>query len=125
MKPLYRGINGIRIKKSPIDGKGVFANKQYSPQAEITYFYGYEVERGGRHTLAVEGRNIQGTGPLRFLNHCCNPNCYFEGRMLVTKRGVGVGEELTIDYLELETPGHLRHPFKCKCKCANCHKRIT
>lgn len=125
MKSLYRGINGIRIKKSPIDGRGVFANEKYPPETEITYFYGYEVERVGQHSLAVEGRNIQGTGPLRFLNHCCNPNCYFKGRTLVAKRGVGVGEELTIDYLELETPGHMKRPFKCKCKCDNCRKTIS
>lgn len=125
MKPLYRGINGVRIKKSPINGKGVFANMQYPPQTEITYFDGFEVEHGSRHSLAIEGRNIQGTGSLRFLNHCCNPNCYFKGRMLVAKREITVGEELTIDYLELETPGHLRHPFKCKCKCENCRQNIV
>lgn len=123
-KPLYRGINGIRIKKSPIHGKGVSANKQYSPQAKVAHFDGYEVERGTRHSLTLEGRVIEGTGPLRFLNHSCNPNCYFEGRTLVIKTAVGQGEELTINYLECETAGRLRHPFKCKCKCSNCLHRI-
>jgi len=124
-KPLYRGIDGIRIRKSPIHGKGVFANKQYSPQAKVAHFDGYEVERGTRHSLTVEGRVIEGTGPLRLLNHSCSPNCYFEGRTLVTKTAVGQGEELTINYLECETAGRLRHPFKCKCKCSNCLHKIS
>lgn len=124
-KPSYRGINGIRIKKSPIHGKGVFANKPYSPQTEVAHFCGYEVERGTRHSITLEGRVIEGTGPLRFLNHSCNPNCYFTGRTLVTKIAVSPGEELTINYLECETAGRLRHPFKCKCKCGNCLKKIS
>lgn len=123
-KPSYRGIDGIRIRKSSIHGRGVFANKQYSPQAEVAYFSGYEVERDTRHSLTLEGRVIEGTGPLRFLNHCCDPNCYLEGRTLVTKRAVRLGEELTINYLEYETAGRLRHPFKCKCGCSNCLKKI-
>ena len=67
---------------------------------------------------------IEGTGPSRFLNHSCSPNCYFEGRTLVTKTVVGEGQELTINYLECETTGRLRHPFKCKCKCSNCLHKI-
>jgi len=124
-KPLYRGINGIRNKKSTIHGKGVFANKQFPPQSEVAHFDGYEIERGTSYSLTLESRVIEGTGPLRFLNHSCNPNCYFKGRTLVTKIAVGPGQELTIHYLECETGGHLRHPFRCKCKCTNCLKKIS
>jgi hypothetical protein len=123
-KPLHRGEDGIRIKKSSIHGKGVFANIQYVTEAEVGYFYGYEVERGTRHSLTLERRVIEGTGPLRFLNHSCNPNCYFKGRTLITKRAVSRREELTINYLDYESAGHLRHPFECRCKCSNCLKRI-
>lgn len=124
VKPLFRGINGIRIKKSTIQGKGVFANKQYSPQTEVAHFDGYEIERGTRHSLTLDGRVIEGTGPLMFLNHSCNPNCYFEGGTLVTKIAVRSGEELTVNYLECEAAGQLRHSFKCKCKCSNCLRKI-
>lgn len=124
-KPLYRGINGIRIKKSPIHGKGVFANKPYPSQTEVAHFCGYAVDRGTRHSITLEGHVIEGTGPLRFLNHSCDPNCYFKGRTLVTEIAVSPGEELTINYLECETAGRLRHPFKCKCKCSNCLKKIS
>ena len=124
MKPLYRGLDGIRVKKSSIHGKGVFANRQYSLGSEIGYFCGDEVERDTRHSLTLEGRHIEGTGPLRFLNHSCDPNCYFKGRTLIAKREVRLGEELTTNYLELETAGHLRHPFRCNCKCSNCLKKI-
>lgn len=123
IKPSYRGLNGIRVKKSSIHGKGVFANQPYSSGSEIGHFCGYEVESSTRHSLMLEARHIEGTGPLRFLNHCCDPNCHFQGRTLVTKREVKAGEELTINYLELETPP-FRHPFKCNCKCRKCRKQI-
>lgn len=121
-KPIHFGIDSIQIGKSPIHGKGVFASKQYKAGSDVTYFVGYEVDKDTRHSLTLENCKIEPTGPLKYLNHSCAPNCYFRGRTLVAKRLVQRKEELTIDYRETEN--HFTHPFKCKCKSNSCCKKV-
>lgn len=122
MKPLYRGIDGIQIRRSRIHGKGVSANKQYQAGSDVAYFYGYEVDCDTRHSLTLEGCKIEPTGPLKYLNHSCDPNSCFQGRTLVTKRQVALGEELTINYLSTED--HISHGFDCRCGAEHCKRRI-
>jgi hypothetical protein len=122
IKPGHLSTDGIQIRRSSVHGKGVFANKEYPEGCEVAYFRGYEVYKDTRSSLTLEGRKIEPTGPLKYLNHSCNPNCYFRGRTLVTKRRVLPGEELNVDYLASEES--LRYPFKCKCQNAECKKTI-
>lgn len=121
-KPSQRGINGIQVRKSTIHGSGVFANKTYSPDSNIAYFDGYVVDHDTRHSLTLAGYKIEPTGPLKFLNHSCDPNCYFQDRTLVAKREINAGAELTTNYLDTEV--HLSRPFKCNCRCTNCARKI-
>lgn len=121
VKPFERGINGIRVRKSKIHGRGVFTNKEYPPHSDIAYFDGYEVDQDTRHSLTLAGNRIEPTGPLKFLNHSCDPNCSFRGRTLVAERGIDIGIELTINYLATEV--HLNHPFKCKCRMKSCTRK--
>lgn len=112
----------IRVGKSFIHGKGVFANKEYQAGSEVAYFEGHEVDHDTRHSLALDGKKIEPTGPLKYLNHSCDANSYFRGRTLVTRKKVEPSEELTINYLETED--NISHPFKCKCMVSNCKKKI-
>lgn len=121
-RPAQRGLNGMQVRKSKIHGKGVFANREYPDGSEVGEFEGYEVEKDTRHSLTIGGHKIEPTGPLKFLNHSCNPNSYFKGRKLITNRDIKQGQELTINYLATET--HLTHPFKCKCNTKECSRRI-
>ena len=114
--------NNIRVGRSLIHGKGVFANKEYPAGSDVAYFEGYEVDHNTRHSLTFNGKKIEPTGLLKYLNHSCDPNSYFHGRTLVTKRKVEPGEELITNYLETED--NISHPFKCKCMVSNCKKKI-
>ena len=122
VRPLYKGTNGLRIKQSKIHGKGVFTTKEIPRGSDVSYFDGYEVEHDTRHSLTFDGCKIEPTGPLQFLNHSCDPNCNFRGRTLVARKRLRMGDELTIDYLATEE--HLSHPFKCKCGCTTCKRKI-
>ena len=72
------------------------------------------MENDTRHSLTLEGHKIEPTGPLKFLNHSCDPNSHFQGKKLFTNKDVKQGDELTINYMATET--RLSRPFKCKCK---------
>lgn len=66
------------------------------------YWSSYCVDMGGPYSLEIEP-------PLRFLNHCCSPNCAIvydddlKGKaptplFLQVTRTIQVGDQLTIDY---------------------------
>lgn len=67
----------------------------------------------------------------RFINHSCDPNCVarivsVEGRrriVIVTRRRVHEGEELTYDYKFASEQSHKRIP--CHCKASNCAGRLN
>ncbi len=114
--------NGIEIRPSLIHGKGVFACKEYPAHSDVAYFEGYEIGHDTRHSLTLDGHKIKPTGLLKYLNHSCNPNCYFRERVLVTKQRTYSGQELTIDYSATEE--NISYCFECNCKSSNCRGKI-
>jgi D-alanine-D-alanine ligase-like ATP-grasp enzyme len=56
-------------------------------------------------------------------NHSCDPNTRFEGLNVVAVRGIGVGEELTLDYAEFLDAS--AEPFECACGAVACRGRVT
>jgi len=60
----------------------------------------------------------------RYLNHSCNPNCYFEpGTLsLIALKDIPQNEELTINYLFTEA--EMAHPFVCSCGETGCYGEI-
>ncbi len=107
------GIILIEEKKSQISGKGVFSIKEITPEEKIAYFDGFEIEKETFYSLHLEGKLIEPTGSLRYLNHSCNPNSFFRGRYLYAFRKIPAGEEITIDYCVTEQK--IKNHFKCRC----------
>ena len=68
-------------------------------------------------------------GPARFMNHCCDPNCYSrvahvggEKRILIlAKRTLRRGEEITYDYKFPYEP----EPLPCYCGAEKCRGRMN
>jgi len=55
-------------------------------------------------------------------NHSCDPNVGVVGQIvLVARRPIGVGEELTFDYDTVETA---ETPFECRCGARECRRII-
>ncbi|HEY8300289.1 MAG TPA: SET domain-containing protein [Jatrophihabitans sp.] len=62
-----------------------------------------------------------GTAVPGALNHSCDPNTWFDGDALVTRRAVPAGEELTYDYA---TGDQLERALFCHCETYRCRQVV-
>jgi hypothetical protein len=63
-------------------------------------------------------------GPAHRLNHSCDPNCGFDGQVVVvTMRPVAAGEQLFFDYAMCD--GTPYDEFTCRCGSERCRGEIT
>lgn len=111
----------IVVKQSPIHGEGIFARSRLPRGRKIAYFEGYETDQDTRYSLLLDGKRIEPTGELKYLNHSCNPNAYFSDRWLVASRDISIGDEITIDYFATENM--ISYPFICHCGAENCRDK--
>lgn len=108
----------IRVGRSRIQGKGVFAKRKIPRGTRIVEYLGervpistllVEMDAGKRthtyifalsHTMTIDGS--VGGSDARFINHSCEPNCeayVFDDRVYIyAMRDITRGEELTFDY---------------------------
>lgn len=102
----------IKVKKSPIHGKGVFAKKEISKGKTIGMFEGKITYSDGTHVLWLTDENgklygIKGNNQLRYLNHSLVPNAEFSDTgELTAVLNIEKDEEITIHYGEewIDTP---------------------
>ena len=82
----------VDVATSRIAGRGVFARTDLDEGIEVS-------------------------GPL---NHSCDPNVWFCGEVLVTRRPITAGEELTYDY----ATGTTELAMVCHCETYRCRQMI-
>ena len=93
----------VYVNKSRIHGHGLFAGRKLGRGRLIGSYEGRRTRRNGRYVLWIPGNNgspsgIDGTGPLRFVNHSRRPNAVFRGPQLFSLRQIAPHEEITVDY---------------------------
>ena len=93
----------IWVKKSPIQGRGVFAAGPLKRGRYIASAEGPRTEADGRYVLWIlegEGsyRGMKLENQLRYLNHSSKPNADFWGADLYAIRSIKPGEEITLYY---------------------------
>jgi len=126
------------IRKSTIEGQGLFTNSPITARAKVGEFTGERISvrearrraKNRKHIAMVELDNkvaIDGSvrgGPFSYINHSCNPNVFTRiayGRAeFYAKRDIAAGEELTVDYEVSHHDGRLR----CRCKSTRCRDFI-
>jgi len=67
------------------------------------------------------------TDQSEYMNHSCEPNCWFEGddKMTAT-RDIQIGEEICYEYATSESLGDSAHvPMKCLCGKPSCRGNIS
>ena len=116
----------IVIKKSKINNKGVFANRDFK-KGEIVISWKPKVisekefrtltERNNKYLLKQDGNYFLMQSPEKFVNHSCKPNTKAINKSDIAIRGIKDGEEITSSYLK---PGS-----KCNCGSKNCKGRIN
>jgi SET domain-containing protein len=134
----------LRVRRSPIQGKGAFAARRIPKGTRIIEYAGeritpQEAERRyteddpnipvllfdiDKNTLIDAGRD---GNEARFVNHSCEPNCetVLEKRRIYIEaiREIEPGTEITYDY-HLDAPrnerARLRKIYACRCGSPSC-----
>ena len=126
------------IRKSRIEGKGLFTDTPIRARAKVGEFTGERISvREARrraktrkhismveldHRWALDGS--VGGGPFNFINHCCTPNTFtrmaYGHAEFYALRDIAAGEELTVDYEESHHDGKL----PCRCGSGECREFI-
>lgn len=91
--------------KSPIDGTGIFTGKSVKKGQCIGVAICQVALTG------IEDKDFRCTALGKYLNHSSKPNCKIEKNkkqyLVISKKDIGKGEELTIDYRKLDISGNL------------------
>jgi SET domain-containing protein len=97
----------LTIKPAGGKGVGVFARRDFN-KGEFVY-----------HEM-----NNRDISLISLTNHSCEPNCDIRLLMVVARRNIKKGEELTINYRQV---GFAQQPqdFDCQCGSPYCVGRIT
>ena len=117
-------MKDIVVKKSKIEGSGVFANRDFK-KGEIVLKWDVSKklsvkdakkvpESEQKYVSFINGKFTFMQPPERFVNHSCDANTYVDGFCDVAKRDIKKGEEITGDYSEDTTPD-----FKMICNCGS------
>jgi uncharacterized protein len=121
----------VIVKDSNIQGKGLFANKDFRKGAVVLKWDVSVVltenkaekipKRQRKYLVFCKGKYILAQAPEKYLNHSCEPNTK-EGNLCdIALRDIVKGEELTTDY-SIDAPPHIK--IKCNCGCKGCKKII-
>lgn len=117
----------IEVKKSNITGKGLFATSLITKGATVLTWHPKILTREEAdklpneekdHYLYPEGdKMLWMQPPERYINHSCEANTHVVGQSDVASRDIQPGEEITSDYMDLET-----EDFLCRCGSPKCRK---
>lgn len=132
----------VEVKKSGMEGQGVYAVRNIKENEVIGVFGGIvvpedEIDRLMK-TIPAERLNIDhamyiypgflmlhdyenGCDPLCFVNHSCDPSArVINSIVLVAARDIPAGEEISWNYKETDDVGNWTYEFKCQCGSPNC-----
>ena len=135
----------IRVRRSRVHGKGVFAARRISKGARVVEYLGERISHreanrryarkhaGDSHTfLFVVDRGVVidagvAGNEARFINHGCDPNCesVIRNRRVYIRaiRTIHAGEELCYDYAigrDRDDPADIDEVWACHCGAADC-----
>jgi uncharacterized protein len=123
----------VVVKKSKVQGKGVYANKNFKESEIILKIDDSHVVKDVLKLTKKQneydcdylsnGKVILMQSPEKYINHSCNPNSYVKTikdiRKVLAIRIINKGEEITFDY---SINGYNDGTFKCRCGSKNCRK---
>ena len=132
-RPAYQKYE-VAVRKSGIDGFGVFAAEPIAAHRKIGEIRGETISvsearrrASGRQRIMIVEISARkaidaskSDDPMRFTNHACSPNARLtirDGRVeFYALRVIPPGEEITVNY----GPTHHEGTLKCRCGAANC-----
>lgn len=117
----------FEIRDSKVNGKGLFANELIK-KGEIVVSWRPKVltkeeasqlpQSEQEHYLYPDGDKVLWMQPPeRYMNHSCEANTQVKGQSDVASKDINPNEEITSDYLDLET-----EDFECNCGSIKCRR---
>ena len=138
--------DAVEVKKSGMEGQGVYAVRDIKENEVIGVFGGIVIPEAEMEVLAqtVPEEKLcvdhamyiypgfimlhdyeNGCDPLCFVNHSCDPSSkVVNGIVLVTVRDIPAGEEISWNYKETDDVGNWSYEFKCQCGSSNCEGMV-
>ena len=124
-------VKDVIIKKSEIEGKGVFADRNFK-KGEIVIRWDISQkltseklkkipEKEKRYVVHFEGKNILMQSPAKYVNHSCDANTSAINFCDIAKRDIKKGEEITANYSETMEADE---SMNCNCKSKKCRRII-
>src|SRR3989344_5022216 len=99
--------NDLIVKKSKIEGKGVFANRNFQKgeivlKCDVSHKLTEQQAKAlsadkKKYVSCMKGKYVLMQPPERFVNHSCEANTYAKDFSDVAKRAIIKGEEITGD----------------------------
>lgn len=125
-------MKNIAIKESKIQGKGVYAQRDFKKGETVIVWHPEEIvskenisklsSDEQNHTDYIgNGKYVLMGSPEKFVNHSCSPNTYVHNKKDIAMRNIKNGEEITTDYA---LNGIDDWELECKCRSKNCRKTI-
>lgn len=126
-------MNNVAIIESPIQGKGVFAEKSFQTGEIILDIDDTHVVKDPAKLTKKQnefdcdylanGTVILMQAPEKYINHSCEPSSYVKTingiRKVLAMHDINKGEEITYDYT---INGDNEGTFECKCGSKNCRR---
>jgi hypothetical protein len=114
--PYIETIAGLELRASPIQGRGMFAQRAWAA-GELLCILDGQVVDVTRHPAVIDALEWNALSPQRllvralrtsygFINHSGRPNTRIDedGRTMRACRPIAPGDELTMDYFEQPVP---------------------
>lgn len=120
---------GVLIGQSAINGRGVFANRDFARGETVIAWHPKLLTHAQLSTVPVadqvymiklSNRWYLMQSPERYVNHSCDANTKTVGRKDVARRNIKSGEEITSDYAAIIS----LDSFRCHCGSAQCRGAI-
>lgn len=128
----------VMIVPSDISGKGLFAIAVIKKNEKVVVWKGNYFNKKEADKVKREGKLVmqwdedlfsvedRGDDIAYFINHSCDPNLWMQDAyILVARRDIKKGEEITADYALWEADQNYVSKWQCVCGSSLCRKRIT
>jgi SET domain-containing protein len=117
----------IEVRKSKIEGRGVFALRDFKPGAVVVEWdttntlsdreYEQLPEDQRSYVARFKGGWLYMLEPARYVNHSCDPNAIPLNGADVAIREIRAGDEITSDYRSVMPIGER---MECRCGASTC-----
>lgn len=120
----------VSVKDSPISGKGVFAERNFSAGEVVLRWRPKSLtdeqledlsKQDRQYAIMIDGKWYLMQEPERYINHSCDANTKVVGTSDVATRNIKTGEEITSDYSQIKA----KDAFVCNCNAPTCKHQIS